>query len=423
VFAAAGAGRIADDLDLTDVLGKRVVETAYHGRISIRGEQAAGALEVMSRWAIHPRWLGYLPPTMSPVATSRRNALLEHPDEAFSDYERAGIDRVVCEEKHMGSRAVVVVCRDADVAARRFGAEAGETGAIHTRTGRAFLAPDLTEALLARVRAAIEAAGLWDELATEWLLLDGELLPWSLKAEPLLRDQYAPVAAAAGLALPVALEVLATARDRGLDVADLLSRTRERAENAERYSAAYGHYVWDVAGLDGVELAPFQLLAGEGSVWAGRDHLWHLDRIDRLVAADPVTFRTTRRLVVDLADDASRAAGVQWWHELTDAGGEGMVVKPLPGLVRTAKGLVQPGLKVRGREYLRIIYGPDYTLKANLTRLRERNLGTKRSLALREYALGLESLDRLSRAEPLWRVHEAVFAVLALESDPVDPRL
>jgi hypothetical protein len=78
---------------------------------------------------------------------------------------------------------------------------------------------------------------------------------------------------------------------------------------------------------------------------------------------------------------------------------------------------------VRGREYLRIIYGPDYTLPANLARLRERNLGRKRSLALREYALGLESLRRLVDGEPLWRVHEAVFAVLALESEPVDPRL
>ena len=100
-----------------------------------------------------------------------------------------------------------------------------------------------------------------------------------------------------------------------------------------------------------------------------------------------------------------------------------MVVKPLANLTRNTKGLVQPGLKVRGREYLRIIYGPDYTMPEHLTRLRDRKLGHKRSLALREYALGLESLGRLVRGEPLWRVHEAVFAVLAMESEPVDPRL
>ena len=116
-----------------------------------------------------------------------------------------------------------------------------------------------------------------------------------------------------------------------------------------------------------------------------------------------------------------------------------MVVKPAANLTRARaqrlqpapsrqrltsdKGLVQPGLKVRGREYLRLIYGPDYTEPGHLDRLRQRALSHKRSLALREYALGLEALDRVARGEPLWRVHECVFAVLALESEPVDPRL
>ena len=103
-----------------------------------------------------------------------------------------------------------------------------------------------------------------------------------------------------------------------------------------------------------------------------------------------------------------------------------MVVKPAANLTQRLRpngALVQPGLKVRGREYLRIIYGPDYTEPANLARLRQRGLSHKRSLALREYALGLEALDRVARGEPLWRIHECVFAVLALESEPVDPRL
>jgi protein phosphatase len=100
-----------------------------------------------------------------------------------------------------------------------------------------------------------------------------------------------------------------------------------------------------------------------------------------------------------------------------------MVVKPQANLVRANKGWAQPGTKVRGREYLRIIYGPDYTEPANLARLRERGLGHKRSMAAREYALGVESLERAAGGEPLWRIHEPVFAVLALESEPVDPRL
>jgi hypothetical protein len=144
--------------------------------------------------------------------------------------------------------------------------------------------------------------------------------------------------------------------------------------------------------------------------------------VDRLVAADPELFQPTQRLVVDLS--ASSEAAVAWWLALTEAGGEGMVVKPYAGLARTRDGgLAQPGIKCRGREYLRIIYGPDYTAPEQLDRLRRRGLGRKRGLAQREYALGLAALDRMAAGEPLWRVHEAVFAILACESEPVDPRL
>ncbi len=420
---AAGPARPPDELSVDDVLGARLVETGTHGRISVRPEYAAGALELMSRFALHPRWLPYLPPTMSPVATSARPDVLEHPDEAFAAYAEWAVPQVICQEKHMGSRAVVLVCRDATAAQRRFRGEPGRTGVVYTRTGRSFFAPDLVEQLLARVRAATEAAGLWDELSTDWMLWDAELLPWSAKAEGLLREQYAAVGAAARGALPAAVQALQAGLERGLPVTELLSRNQARAANAEAFSAAYRRYCWPVDGLDGVQLAPFQLLATEAATWERTPHDAHLGLADRLVAADPSLFRTTERLVVDLTSESSRAAGVDWWERLTVAGGEGMVVKPLANLVRGPKGVLQPGLKVRGREYLRIIYGPDYTEPGQLAQLRRRSLGHKRSLALREYALGLESLARLVRGEGLWRVHEAVFAVLALESEPVDPRL
>ncbi|MFB9909429.1 polynucleotide kinase-phosphatase [Allokutzneria oryzae] len=415
--------REPDALDVTDVLGKRVVETAHHGRISISEQSAAGALEVMSRFALEPRWLLYLPPTMAPSATSTQPGLLEHPAEAFDSFRADGIAEVICEEKHMGSRAVVVVCRDESVAASRFGASGGTTGAVHTRTGRPFFDPSLTERLLSRLRAAVTSAGLWEELDTGWLLLDCELLPWSAKAEDLLRNQYAAVGAAARTALPAAVSALRTASERGIDVQELLDRTSARADNAEAFTESYRRYCWPTSGLEGIALAPFQLLATEGATYYTRDHSWHLALADRLVDADPELVRRTGRLLVDTTDPASTAAGVRWWEEMTAEGGEGMVVKPHANLTRARKGLAQPGIKVRGREYLRIIYGPDYTEETHLDRLRRRGIGHKRSMALREYALGLESLDRAARGEPLWRVHEPVFAVLALESEPVDPRL
>lgn len=402
--------RDPDILELTDVLGRRSIETRYAGRIAIGEDNAAGALEVMSRFAIDPARLSYLPPTMSPPATSRRADLLEHPDEAFDYFREQGVARVICEEKHMGSRAVLLIRRDG-------------TGELHTRTGRPFFDAELTAELVGQAAKAAEQAGLFAELSAEWLLWDCELLPWSAKGDELIREQFASVGAAARTHLAAASSVLCQAIARGVPVEDLAQATEGKATQAEAFAAVYRRYRWPVEGLAGLKLAPFQLLASSAATYETSDHLWHLGLADRMRAIMPELFAETRRRVVELDQPASLAEAVTWWEELTAGGGEGMVVKPLANLTRGKRGLVQPGIKVRGREYLRIIYGLDYTDPDNLARLRDRKLGHKRSLALREYALGLEGLARFVDGDPLWRVHECVFAVLALESEPVDPRL
>ena len=192
---------------------------------------------------------------------------------------------------------------------------------------------------------------------------------------------------------------------------------------AHGFVDAYRRHCWPVDSVDDLRLAPFQVLAAEGTVHALTRHPWHLGILGRLAATDPGTFRATRTITVEPTDPASCHAGVMWWEALTAAGGEGMVVKPAETVHRGDRGLTQPGIKVRGREYLRIIYGPEYTAGANLVRLRPRGLGHKRALAQREFALGIEALERFVAGEPLYRVHECVFGVLALESEPVDPRL
>jgi protein phosphatase len=394
--AAPDAERTAFLLDLEDVAGKRVIETRLARTVSVREENAAAALEVMSRFATDPRWLVYLPPTMAPCATSREPDLLEHPDQAFEEFAAAGVGAVVCEEKHMGSRAIVVACRDEAAAVRRFGVEAGETGAIYTRTGRPFFdAAADREAALARVREAVGAAGLWEELGTDWLVFDCEMLPWSAKAIGLIREQYASVGAAARAGLSASIATLERAAARGLDVAALAETERRRLADVERYVDAYRRYAWPVDGVEDLRLAPFHLLAAEGQAFADRDHAWHLERIDRLAAASD-WFRRTDRRFVDLGDAAARAEALAWWEEMTAAGGEGMVVKPSTFFAQGGKGIVQPGVKVRGREYLRIIYGPEYLDPTQISRLRDRNLGRKRSLALREFG----SASRPSSASP-----------------------
>ncbi|RKI16617.1 polynucleotide kinase-phosphatase [Corallococcus sp. AB030] len=415
----------ADDvLDLEDVRGKRVISTRLAAHVTLREENTTAALEAMSRFAIDPRWLIYLPPTMSPSETSTEPGFLEHPQQAFDYYRKEGVAQVVCEEKHMGSRAVVVIARDADAARRRFGVTSGETGVCYTRTGRRFFTDEAMEAaFLARVRTALDASGFWEELKTDWACLDCELMPWSLKAQELLRDPYAAVGAASRAALTDVVSVLGQATARGLPLGELSARFTDKATDVQRYVEAYRRYCWPVTSLDDVRLAPFHLLATEGSTHVDKDHVWHMETLARVCRADPSFLVATPYRVVALEDADAVAGGVRWWEELTARGGEGMVVKPFGFAVRGRKGVVQPAIKSRGTEYLRIIYGPEYTTPANLDRLRQRGLGTKRSLALREFSLGVEGLERFTKKESLRRVHECVFGVLALESEPVDPRL
>ncbi|HET7038024.1 MAG TPA: polynucleotide kinase-phosphatase [Thermomicrobiaceae bacterium] len=421
--AAAASARPPDLLDLEDVSGKRILTTRLQGSVTIQAENAAAALEVMSRFAVDPRWLIYLPPTMSPSETSRRPELLEHPEEAFAYYRQQGVERVIVEEKHMGSRAVLIACRD-EAAARRFVPEGEALGACYTRTGRRFFQDAALEAaFFRRVRAALTAAGFWERFATGWVALDCELLPWSLKARELIERQYAPVGAAAEAGMAAALAALGDAAGRGLGVQPLLERFQARAEAARRYGEVYRRYEWPVSGLADLRLAPFHILATEGAAHIDRDHRWHMETLAEFCRADDGLLLATPWRDVELADDASRAAAVAWWEKLTGRGGEGMVVKPLAFAPKGEHGLIQPAIKCRGREYLRIIYGLEYTLPDQLERLRARRLGHKRSLALREFALGIEALERFTRGEPLYRVHECVFGVLALESEPVDPRL
>ena len=414
-----------DILNIDDVRGKRVVSTRLHHNVTIREENAITALEVMSRFAINPKWLIYLPPTMSPTETTNRPGLLEHPTEAFTYYRRQGVSNVIWEEKHMGSRAVVVVCRDPETANKRFGVADDTLGICYTRTGRRFFDDAAIETeLLGQLKEAIDKVDYWKVFNTDWICLDCELMPWSVKAQELLRQQYAPVGVSARIALEEAVASLETAAERGVDVSCIVDDYRQRAEAVTEYIKAYQQYCWHVQSVADLKLAPFHLLATEGAVYFDKDHLWHMEMLSKLCQnSEGNPLFATSYGMVNVTDDTNQAEAICRWEELTEQGGEGTVIKPLDFIVQGKRGLVQPAVKCRGREYLRIIYGPEYTLPQNLKRLRTRGLSHKRSLALREFALGVEALERFVRREPLSRVHECVFGILALESEAVDPRL
>jgi protein phosphatase len=325
----------------------------------------------------------------------------------------------------MGSRAVVVICRDEDVARRRFGVSGEGNGIVYTRTGRRFFGDSMMQLegeLLAHLHETLTRNDAWSGFSTDWFVFDCELMPWSVKAEELVRGQYASVGTVANAATSAALDVLRATAARVADAAPVAAVFAQRATMVNKYIDAYRRYCWPVTSLRDVRLAPFHVLASEGAVHVDKDHVWHMESIAAMTRGSEVVVTTPYR-VVDLADDASVRGATEWWETMTAAGGEGMVVKPLDFVVRGSRGLVQPAVKCRGAEYLRIIYGPEYSAPENIARLRKRSLSGKRSLALREFALGVEALQRFVARQPLRRVHECVFGVLALESEPVDPRL
>ena len=423
-----GVTTIKDDdnvLDVAEVLGRRAIETSLAGRVTIREENAIAALEAMSRFAVDPRWLIYLPPTMSPCETASREGYLEYPDEAFTFYKEAGVTQVICEQKHMGSRAVAVVCKDADTAKNRFGIATGEIGSIYTRTGRQFFADPATQnEILRRLSQAVNAAGVFGDLESDWVLLDMEVMPWSAKAVGLISSQYGPVGAASEHYSQVLKEALDAPHLSGVNGIHAMVELAERKlDSAQKYRAAYRNYCWTVNSINDYKFAPFHLLASEGKVHSDRSHLWHLEMLGRIADEDSQILIRTPYQVVDLSDEEACQSATQWWLDHTGSGGEGMVVKPLNFTEFNKGRVIQPAVKCRGREYLRIIYGPEYLEEANLTRLRRRGLSRKRSLAHREFALGIEALNRFVGRKALRSVHECVFGVLALESEPVDPRL
>ena len=281
---------------------------------------------------------------------------------------------------------MAIVCRDEQTPLRRFGIRGDGGGIIYTRTGRRFFENrELETQLLAIIRESMTGAVLWEELNSDWVCLDCELMPWSAKASELLRTQYAAVGSAARAAIADSIGPLEQAAGRAIgaesaETTALLQRQRDRLTRVTKYVDAYRQYCWPVRSISDLKLAPFHFLASEGAVHVDKDHAWHMNMAARLadaVAGTPLI--KTEHRIVDVANPTEVEMGTAWWEAMTAAGGEGMVVKPLEFCVRGKKGLVQPAVKCRGAEYLRIIYGPEYdALDQPVARCAGRGLAAKR---------------------------------------------
>lgn len=396
------------------------VMTEAGQEIKVKPHVVKPVIDLVSHYTVPLEELVYIPPTMSPTpAPSPLPDYLEHPAEAFAYYRSQDIGTMIAEKKHMGSRAILLLFKDEAAGREYIGRPT--LGTIHTRTGRSFFNQEQTRHLLERLNAELASNGYFSKHETDFVLLDAEILPWNLKAKELISAQYAHVSEAALLDRRKLLPKLEQAQANGRAVEAWAAETRQKLHNAETFRQVFQKYCWDVQGLDGIQIAPFHTLAHSGETFFDRPHLWHMEKNREFAALSDLFIETEYRIITD---EASEQDAIRWWEELTEDGHEGFVVKPETFTAYNARGhLLQPAIKVRGRKYLHIIYGMDYLLPENLTRLKQRTVKQKQRHALQEFVLGMEGIARFVKKEPVERMHECVLATLAFEAEPVDPRL
>lgn len=393
------------------------VLTEQYGEIAIYADGTKSALDDLSHYTLPLEEIVYLPPTMSPTPKpSSLEGYLEHPNEAFEYYQANGVDTMIVEKKHMGSRGILFLFKNKVAAKEYIGRET--LGLIYTRTGRAFFKKELEEQIIRVLNA--DLSGYFEKYNTDFVLMDAEILPWNLKAKELIMNQYAHVGEMALFDRRKLREQLEKAAETGRDVVSWLDETDEKIHNAQVFNEVYQKYCWETEGLAGIQIAPFHTLAHSNETFFDKPHTWHMEKNKEFSGLSDLFVETDYRIVND--EDSMKKA-IEWWEEMTEDGHEGFVVKPEFYVARHKGKLLQPAIKVRGRKYLHIIYGIDYLQPENLARLKQRNAGKKQRNALKEFSLGLEAVNRFVRRESLERYHECVLGVLALESDPIDPRL
>ncbi|WP_079508747.1 polynucleotide kinase-phosphatase [Mesobacillus jeotgali] len=395
------------------------VLTDEFGEIAVPAETVKPAIDTVSHYTIPIEQLLYIPPTMSPTpAPSPLEQYLEHPAEAIRYYRSNGIEKMVAEKKHMGSRGILLLFKDHEAAKKHVGAET--LGVIYTRTGRRFFEKELEEEIIHKLNDDLHSHEYFARHQTDYVLLDAEIMPWNLKAKELISKQYAHVAENAIMDRSVMYEKLAEAAKDKEDFMRWLKEYDEKLTNAKEFAEVFQGYCWDVVTLDDIQIAPFHVLAHSDMTFFNETHEWHM-KMNHQFAHCSSLFVTTEYKIID--SPASEAEVIEWWEKITKDGHEGIVIKPERYIARSKGQLLQPAIKVRGSKYLKIIYGMDYLQPENLIRLKKRNTGKKQKLALKEFALGIEGIHRFVNKESIERVHECVLATLAMEQDRVDPRL
>lgn len=404
------------ELPVSLLNGEFLVQTAAGYSFSVTNTQFAATVELLQMETVSPRWLIYLPPSMSPPQPATEPGHLEHPHEAFSYYEKKGQTHVVVQEKCAGRRAVVVICRDAAAARKHFGAQDDRIGVVYSRYGRPLLTDPADEReLLSQLQAGAEAAGLWEALKTDWLCLEGQLS--GAQFQPGQSEEQARIAAGVAAAWPTTLNMLQGTKATDPDFLALRARMQARGALVER-----------LAGLCAAEarattwfFTPYHLLAAQSGTFFHQPHAWHTAQLSAFSQGHPTRVRALRSEVLDLQDHDHRRSLVAWWQELSEAGAPGIIVKPVTLELFVNHEYLQPAMKVRGREALRMVYGPFYTEHDLLAHHRTRSLKERRELVIRHFVLGKEALTRFVAGQPHAEVLQIITTHLAISTMDGNP--
>ncbi|MCP2036431.1 polynucleotide kinase-phosphatase [Planomicrobium sp. HSC-17F08] len=389
------------------------------GEVKVPSDIVKPAIDAVSHFTVPIEQLVYIPPTMSPTPKpSSLAGYLEHPKEAIDYYRSHGIQRLVAEKKHMGSRAILFLFKDTDAAKKHTGI--ASLGTIYTRTGKRFFDRETEAKMVRQLNNELVRINYFEQHETDYVLLDAEIMPWNLKAKELISSQYAHVSENALVDREMLKSKLEEAAKDNEELAGWLKEYEGKLANAQTFNEVFQKYCWNVESTESIQIAPFHVLAHSKQTFFDQPHTWHME-MNRMLAGQSDLFVETEFKLI--SDEASEQEVVQWWQEMTEDGHEGIIIKPEFYIPKNKGKLLQPAIKVRGQKYLSIIYGMDYLEEKNLARLKNRNTGKKQKLALKEFALGIEGLTRFVGGESIERVHECVLGTLAMESDPVDPRL
>ena len=386
--------------------------------LNISAKDVRTAIDAISFKLLPMEVLPFIPATISPCKASNIDDFLEHPRQAFDEYTKMGAKKIIGELKHMGSRAVILAFENEEAALKY--TNQSKTTIIYTRRGLSFFKGSDEEYICSKIQNLLRATNYYKKHNTGFVLMDAEILPWNAKGMGLLSNQYLPVLDSSKSLNENIIKSLS-----GVENLDYIKEeVIKNLDNIEKYKEQLENYCWDT-NITNIKIAPFHLLAHEKKTFFDKPHEWHLNHFNEIIdLKENDLFIKTPYVIVNLDSEDSKKKAIDFWLDITSKGYEGVMFKSETFVEKNADGkTILPMMKVRGKDYLRIIYGINYNDKKYLDKLRYRNVSKKRFLHYTEMSLSIESIKLFSNGEPFNKWHDYIFASICLGNMATDHRL